>query len=163
MEALAVFGIACNVIQVISFTHETISICKAVYNSGAPFDSAYTSKIVGDYEKICDDLQRKIQYAGSGACAEEKELFNIASDCLLAAKKLKSSVNKLATPSSRGKALGSIYAGVAAKFKGGRLQKLEDNINKHKARLESHLLMKVWSVKTLCHSISIGLLVSSWY
>ncbi|CAK7219018.1 hypothetical protein SCUCBS95973_003679, partial [Sporothrix curviconia] len=83
MEALAVFGIACNVIQVISFTRETILLCKTIYTSGVPIDKdGYTSKVVSDYTRICHDLQRKINDKGSGAgsSAEEKELFSIARD-----------------------------------------------------------------------------------
>lgn len=49
MEALAVFGIACNVIQVISFSHEVLSTCKRLYRDGSPQP---------DLEKNSDQLQR---------------------------------------------------------------------------------------------------------
>ncbi|CAK7224422.1 hypothetical protein SEUCBS140593_005564 [Sporothrix eucalyptigena] len=83
---------------------------------------------------------------GYGACAEEKELLSIAKDCLYAAEKLKSATNKLVSPSVKGNALRSIYAGVSAKYKEGRLQRLEATVNRHQTRLESHLLMKIWYV-----------------
>lgn len=145
MEALAAFGIACNVIQVISFTRETIAICKEIYNSGAVFDhDGYVDKAVGQYEGLCDELQKKIKDEGAGAKPDEKELLEIAQDCLFASAKLKEATSKLVSPSVKGKAFRSLYSGVSAKWREGRLQKLEAAVNKHQARLESHLLMKVW-------------------
>lgn len=35
LEPLAIFGLACNVIQAITFGRETISICKKIYENGS--------------------------------------------------------------------------------------------------------------------------------
>ena len=44
MDPLTVFGLTCNVIQVISFGHEAITLCKRVCRDGSPEpDLAYKS------------------------------------------------------------------------------------------------------------------------
>jgi hypothetical protein len=145
MEGLAIFGIACNVIQVISFTRDAIAICKEIYSSGTAYDhDGYVNKAVRQYEGLCDDLQMKIKDGGVSFDPHEKELLDIAQDCLLAATKLKEAASKLVPPTVKGNTFRSLYSGVSAKWKEGRLQRLEVAVNKHQARLESHLLMKVW-------------------
>lgn len=147
MEALGAFGLACNIIQVISFTRETISICRTIYTSGAADDDyGYVEKAVRQYDSLCDELQKKITAAGTGTCVEDKDLLDLAKGCLKAANKLKAKTGKLVSPSAKGSALRSTYAGVAAKWNGDRLQKLEDAMNKHQSLLESRLLMKSWYV-----------------
>ncbi|KJR81532.1 uncharacterized protein SPSK_00991 [Sporothrix schenckii 1099-18] len=142
MEALAVFGIACNVIQVIDFTRETIAICKEIYNSGVYFDrDGYVDKVAHKYEGLCYELQLKLKDEGDDFDPHARELLDIARDCLRASNKLKIAAGKL-SHSAKGNALRSLFSGVSAKWKEGRLTKLEADINKHQARMESHLLMK---------------------
>ncbi len=83
LEALGIFGVVCNVLQVISSARETVSLCKAIYQGQAP--DAHLKDNATHLSELSEKL--KTHYAPQRT-SDEKDLARIAEECRTAAQKL---------------------------------------------------------------------------
>lgn len=143
MEALAAFGLACNVMQTIHFTVETVSAVKNVFKNGSVDPSLRT--VAARSESVYQSLSSSL-LAVQPLNGDDHMLVVIAGDCLDAAKKLKAEVDGLTFPAAKGKFAIAVLRVLQMQLKGsnGRLEKLNNKMMAHQRVLEAGLLARVW-------------------
>jgi Na+/phosphate symporter len=92
LAGLAVFGVACNVMQTIHFSLEACAVCKRVWQGKSPAPELDSQRAA--VQKAANDLQQSLvsssQTQGQPA---ETELQKIANDIVPIAKKLEKELN----------------------------------------------------------------------
>jgi hypothetical protein len=142
LEPLAVFGLACNVLTVISFTHETASLCKKAFETGtADPDLVKTAE---GFVKLFADLEASLKSAPESSTDNERELLDVAKESLSVGRELKTEVDKITRDSGKGKLGASLTMAIMAKLKTKKIEKLEKTVQDHQRVLETRLLMRVW-------------------
>jgi len=99
-ESLAIFGIACNVMQVISFAHDSITVFKQLHHEGCadPSLRKAADQMRDTNNSLVDSIN--VNCGNARLTAEEAELLELANECSGIAKKLSDELNKLANASS---------------------------------------------------------------
>lgn len=129
MEAIAAFGLACNVIQVVDFGLKIASKFREIYDEGRTIehqDLDYTSKHLAE---INEKLSASIQNARTNKplTKDDHELQDLAVKCARSARDLRDELDKLKISGRHGKR--------AAVFKAFKSIRRNDAINKIRDRL----------------------------
>ncbi|KAI0853761.1 hypothetical protein F5Y00DRAFT_257063 [Daldinia vernicosa] len=140
MSGLEALGVACNIMQVISFAHETINFCKEIYQ-GRSFNE-YNQQSVVSLVELSAQLQTHFQQAKSQS-AKEKRLSDIAQKCNVAARALEDEVKFLTSHHAKGNLAATIKTAVKANWRKNRLERLEKSLENYQNTMESHLLARV--------------------
>ncbi|KAI1858064.1 uncharacterized protein JN550_012886 [Neoarthrinium moseri] len=147
MEPLSALGIACNLMQVISFTGEVIHLCKQVYKRGSQDPSlegnakALSSVITSLHDSLTSPESRS-------PCNEAtRELQDLARKCLDATSRLSAELDKIGASRSQGH-LGKTMVSVCKHLaKSGDLRNLEKEIHGYQKVLESGLLVRLCTAR----------------
>ncbi|KAK3365484.1 hypothetical protein B0T24DRAFT_391162 [Lasiosphaeria ovina] len=141
LDALAAFGLACNVMQAISFAFKTASVCKEVFRTGSP--DSNLNQLVLDASKVHENL-KKSMVSVQPLNKDEKDFLDIAERSLQVIVELKTEIDRLV---ARHQAKGSVRASVSttlrALYKKPALEKLEKRMQAYQSVLESGLLLRV--------------------
>lgn len=145
MEALASLGIACNVMQVISFAHETFSLCKRLYEEGEANPS------LGANAKTMAVLTKTLQgtildHAAKPVTEADHEMQSIARKCLDAANRLVAKLEDLGQAESRGHLTKTVKAAFKHWWRSDELRKLRDEMREYQKTLDSGLILRIWFV-----------------
>ncbi|ETS86535.1 hypothetical protein PFICI_00363 [Pestalotiopsis fici W106-1] len=145
METLAALGIACNLMQVISFTGETITLCKHIYKRGSANPSLETN--AKTLQVLIQSLDKSLQASTSQLPSDKatQELGELAKKCLVAVTTLSTELAKIATAASKGSIGKTIIAISRHLCKYGDLRRLQDEIQGYQSTLESGLLVRICS------------------
>jgi hypothetical protein len=141
MEPLAALGLACNIMQLLSFGGEAISLCRKVYKTGEidPSLKDYSSQTAKICKNLNDSLTQRQLNLGPDALALQQR----ATMCKAAADKLNHEL-ELLTPTSRASGW---RRGLAAPIKAIRhkhhLSELEKDLNNLKSSLDTQLLVRI--------------------
>jgi len=144
MDPLTAFGLACNVIQVISFGHEALSLCKRVCRDGSPEpDLAYNSTHL---KALSTKLVESLDGARTSTKLSEEQhgLQDIASklrDVTTQLNKLIEEVTVGGTPSRRKSAAKTMKYLLSYKRK---IQSLEKTMASFQNTLNSEILVHLW-------------------
>ncbi|PHH90563.1 hypothetical protein CDD83_3289 [Cordyceps sp. RAO-2017] len=143
MEALAAFGLACNVMQVIGFVHDGAQVGKTIYETGCLDPSL--AEATSCLSKGVEDLELSIETAPRPWNRDEQELFDIAKGSLNTALALKTELVKIAGISSKGKQ-SAAFRGWLRVMTGGKrkIDKMEKEMRSRREMLENRLLLRVW-------------------
>lgn len=141
MSGLEALGLACNVMQTISFALEMASKCHAIFRTGSPDPGAVA--LLDHSTQITTRLKDSISSANP-VTQDEGELLIIANECLDAMDTLKTEVDKLTRPSAKGNVFASLRLGIRSRFKEGEINKLEKRVRNHQKVLESGFLLRIW-------------------
>lgn len=143
MEALAIFGIACNVMQTISFAHEAVEIGLAIYQ-GESVDPnlAYTTKRL---ESSLRNLQYSLERGPQPMTRESRELIDIVKDSLATSASIGNELTQISNLSQRGRPGATIRSWIRF-FRGSKrkLKQLDSEIRAKQHVLETELLARVW-------------------
>jgi hypothetical protein len=134
-ESLAIFGIACNIMQVIGMAQDATHMIKAIYQSGSldPDLAQTTDCIEGGLERLKNSLEN-----GKHLIQDEQELLDIANDSLETARELKAELDKIAGTSAKGKRSASVRGWLRAAVGGKRtIKKLEKVMHNRQQILEN--------------------------
>ncbi|XXH00842.1 histone H4-like TAF Taf6, SAGA complex subunit [Hypoxylon texense] len=140
MSGLEALGIACNIMQVISFAHETIGFCKATYEGQSL--NLYSEQSVASLSAISAQLQTRYQGVKSKT-AQERELENVARKCNVAARALEEEVMFLTHQQAAGSLKRTLRIMLKIIWRKRRLERLEKSLRNHQQTMESHLLARV--------------------
>ncbi|KAI1471056.1 uncharacterized protein F4812DRAFT_455168 [Daldinia caldariorum] len=140
MSGLEALGIGCNVMQVISFAHETVEFCKGVYR-GQSFND-YNQQTVASLQGLSAQLQTHFQKAKLKT-TNEKQLADIASKCNVAARALEDEVNFLGSHHAKGDLRAALSVVIKTKWRRSRLERLEKSLRNHQQTMESYLLARI--------------------
>ena len=143
MEPLAALGLACNVMQLISFSGEVISVVKAV-KSGRSIDPS-AEAIAAQLATASDAVSQSLRAVPKALDADETEILDIAKECLAAAVNLTTRLEKIRGGDTSS---GSYRAGVASAVKKmwnkREIEELESMLCAHRKNLEMRLLQRNW-------------------
>ncbi|KAE9372715.1 hypothetical protein N431DRAFT_375985 [Stipitochalara longipes BDJ] len=163
-ESLAIFSIACNVMQVISFAHESITFFKNLKHEGCADLSL--RKAASQMRDAAKSLVDSINVNGGNTqlTIEEVELLEVANECSRVAKKLSDELNKLKnetasrtmsgtieTPGSAQGARkmmktslwGTVRLGGRTWWKKGEIERLEKDLNRAQKIMETRILIRI--------------------
>lgn len=127
MESVAALSLACNIMQLISFSHGAISMCKQVYTSGSPFGNTGLDETAQTLAEQSVYLAGELRGQPPPLSNPDKLLANIADKCASAVRDLREEVMFL-TQSQ--KDLRAAIAAVAkTAWRKRRLQRLEKSMN----------------------------------
>jgi hypothetical protein len=144
MEGIAAFALACNVIQVVDFALKTASKCQQIYKEGRTTehqDLDYTTKHLAELsEKLSESL--KNAKTSKPLTKDDQELQDLALKCEESARDLRGELDRLTTPSRRGR-----RAAVVKVFKSirrnGDINEIKDRLGAYERVLNTRLLSRL--------------------
>jgi hypothetical protein len=136
MEALVALGLACNILQLISFGRETISLVTRISKDGST--DINLAKDAQRIEQLSNELETAMSNQSNIVSPKYQELLVIARDCKATAKDIKAEMDSLSA-SSWGK-FGKIVKGLRQK---STLERLEKTLLLHQNTLQSRLLTEM--------------------
>lgn len=144
MSGLEALSLVCSIMQVISFTKELATTCKDIYDGRATVDDI-SQENTASIKRLLDDMDKR-----SGAVQQrtqdEKELHDMARKCSSAAQALQTELQLIThyhKPGSAVKAVFGVFKSLTHKRK---VQKLSENFQEYQKTLETHILVRLWSV-----------------
>ncbi|KAM7216397.1 hypothetical protein V8F06_008217 [Rhypophila decipiens] len=140
MEALAVFGLVCNVMQVIHFSSQTVSLCKKAFRTGSPDPDL--GRLVDDSAQVYQDLVNSLQSTGP-LTVDDARVLQLAEKTRLAALDIQNEARRIISSSTAGDLLGSIVGGIKAKLRENKLDKMEKRLMTYQRLLESGSLSSI--------------------
>ncbi|KAH8889242.1 hypothetical protein GQ53DRAFT_870288, partial [Thozetella sp. PMI_491] len=148
LEPLAVFGIACNVMQTIDFGREVISSFRQLYQDGSVDPGLATT--AADLRSTAQTLEKSLNSAHKPVTAEESELLNLAGRCMTVSAKLSSSLEKLSSPVSKtegklSRVMATVRLTPKRLWEKGNLERQEKELKRAQDTLETCLLVRVCS------------------
>lgn len=143
MEALAVFGIACNVMQTISFAHEAVAGGLAIHRGECVDPNLrYTVDHLGS---CMDALTRSIDDAQQPTTQESDDLVSIAKEILATGAIINSELAKISSQSQERGPGATIRAWIVfVRRTKSKLKQLGGTMRSQQHVLETQLLVRVW-------------------
>lgn len=142
MEALVALGLACNVIQIISFGRETISICRAFYSDASP-----DAGVVQNASRLAE-LSRRLRDLYDTAQTRkpltkaQQELKDIATTLLDVSEQLGKMINKV-TPKRKSKS-SAISSAIKYQLQRRKIKELGKEIDQCQNSFQSYVLVHLW-------------------
>ncbi|EOO03839.1 hypothetical protein UCRPA7_592 [Phaeoacremonium minimum UCRPA7] len=141
MSGLEALSLVCNILQIISAAHSTVSFCKAVYQGSSP------DAHLGDNAVALASLSAEVEmfYASRQPprTAHEKSLADVAKKCNIAARALEEEAKFLIGNRAKGNLATTIKIAVKTNWRKNRLDKLEKSLEAYQRTMESQLLAQV--------------------
>ncbi|KAL2678740.1 hypothetical protein Neosp_009491 [[Neocosmospora] mangrovei] len=144
MEPLAALGLACNIMQLLSFGGEVISLCRKVYKTGEldPSLKDYSSQTAKICESLNDNLSQRQTNLGPDALALQQR----ATMCKAAADKLNHELQLLIPTSGASGWRRGFTASIKAIRHKHQLSELEKDLNNLKSSLDTQLLVRIFDL-----------------
>ncbi|KAK0716565.1 hypothetical protein B0T21DRAFT_296654 [Apiosordaria backusii] len=152
MSGVEAFALACGIMQVISFSEQTFSVCRRILKTGTPDPSL--SNRVQDLMGFCDVIERRCTPPTGSLTANEQKLLDITTRTMKAAKELKAEVDKICPSSARGKLSVAVIGTLKVLLHQRKLEKLEKAMMEAQKALENGLLADIWYVIVLPRPLS---------
>lgn len=141
MSGLEALGIACNVVQILSFAHETISFCKTVYAGQTP--NEYDEEAVASLATLSARLQARYKDV-KPQTSQERQLEYIARECNIAVRALEDEAKYLSFHRAEGNLKQTLLVVIKIMWRKNRLKRNEVRIRNCQNAMESHLLAEIW-------------------
>ncbi|KAK1533011.1 uncharacterized protein CCOS01_04994 [Colletotrichum costaricense] len=153
LEGIAGLSLACNVMQLISFGHEAISICRRIHESGSPEPGL--SEHAENLKAVCDGLETSLgkrptpvataapTAAATRAPTMEKRLLDLAAKCVKNARDLEEEM-KFLSPSQPGK-LRALVAAPKILWRKRRLERLKGNLDDAQKVMDTSILERLFA------------------
>jgi hypothetical protein len=142
LDVLGALGLACNIMQIISFAHETVAFCTEVYEGRSP--DAQLEENAASLIKLSADVESHYQARKSPYTASDRTLAEIAKKCATAARALEEEVRFLKGEKAKGKLAATLKVAVKTNWRKARLERLQKSLETCQHTMESHLLARVW-------------------
>ncbi|KAK3320309.1 hypothetical protein B0T19DRAFT_434251 [Cercophora scortea] len=137
MSGLETLGVVCNIFQVIGFAHETVTLCKGVYQGRSPDD--HLGQNAASLEALSIEIETYHQAHRPNTPAERK-LSELASKCSIAARSLHEEVDFLIGQKAKGSLVMTLHVAAKINWRKNRLERLEKSLRDYQKTLETHLL-----------------------
>ncbi|KAK3936351.1 hypothetical protein QBC46DRAFT_31764 [Diplogelasinospora grovesii] len=121
MSGIEAFSLVCGIFQVISFAHETITLCKAIYQGASP-DEHLQKKAVS-----LADVSANVQARQQGMTlqtADERSLADIARKCNIAARALQDEARFISNHQKSGSLVATMHVAAKTSWRKRRLERL---------------------------------------
>lgn len=137
MDPVSALGLACSVMQVISFGLETISLCKQIYTDGHPDLSLAES---GHHlEALGASITQQLNKCSQPLTARDMAFLKVAEQCARDAGALRAEVAYLA-PKKAHELQATISATLRSLRHGRKLERLQGNLSKSQELLNTSML-----------------------
>ena len=142
MSGLEALGVACNIFQVISFGHETINLCKRVYQNGSPCcDLSDNAAQLNAFSS-----QIKKFSIPSKPTREDQQLHNVASKCQKVSADLLEEIVFITGHTKKGSLKATLKVAAKTNWRKRRLDTLEKKLADVQRLMETGLLVRIWFV-----------------
>jgi len=144
MEPLAALGLACGMIQLVSFSAEIARMAKAAYQSGS-----VDGDLAGHATRLsilCQDVQRSLGNVTPVLSQAEKDLVRIAQECCKSELELEAKIKALSGSAPKGSVSRAIKSSFNAIMRKNQISKLERALSRYQAAVNSGLLLRIWWV-----------------
>ena len=140
LESLAVFGIACNVMQTITFARDAITTFNQIRDGGSV--DAQLHKAMSETRNISTELSTSIQDGSH----EDAELIKVAKECAAAAQKLINELEKLVLGVQKGprKTVQAFGLSLKQLWKKNDIEKLEKELNRIHKIMDARIMIRTW-------------------
>ncbi|KAK1708297.1 hypothetical protein BDP67DRAFT_599630 [Colletotrichum lupini] len=165
LEGIAGLSLACNVMQLISFGHEAISICRRIHESGSPEPGL--SEHAENLKAICDGLEKSLgkrsasvtavtpaaaAAAATKAPTMDERLLSLAAKCIKDARDLEAVIGSL-SPSQPGK-LRALGAVLKILWQKGKLERLKGSLDDAQRRMNTSILERLFAKAEALYDIN---------
>ncbi|OQV04008.1 NACHT domain-containing protein [Cladophialophora immunda] len=144
MDPITALSLACNVIQLVECSIETVQVCKELYHNGSIDEHNRIEKYTADITATNKDLQAAL---GTGAPASRPlKIERAAQDALATANELRIILNRLKLSKSQGiRRLGGAFKStLKTLISSGKIKALQEKLEKQDAALRSSLLKDLY-------------------
>lgn len=140
LEPLAALGLACSIMQTITFTGETISLCRKIYNNGQPDPSLNDYSL--ELSKISWTLRDNLNRGSGVLSSDDLALRDTAEKCLEVTNKLAQEMQNLSPQNGQKGVRNSIQLGFKTLLRKPRLQQLEASLRNIQSAMNTQLLVR---------------------
>ncbi|KAF3808330.1 hypothetical protein GCG54_00006952 [Colletotrichum gloeosporioides] len=150
MSGLEGLSLACNVMQLIDFSQQTVSMCRTIYESGKfePGLEAQASSLQDASSEVMTLLRSK-KVATAKTTGAERRLLDLAPKCIQHAKDLQEEIAYL-TPRQPGR-MQALIATSKAVWRKRRLERLKANLADGQKLMETLILVRIFArVEKMC-------------
>ncbi len=143
MDPVTIFGLTCNVLQVISFTEQAIKLGRTLYESGSV--DPELARNTDALNTCMQDLNMCLQNSVDPTTQDTKDLVSVAEQILDCGARTKKELHRISGSASTGSLFGA-FRGWIALVRGGKrkLDKLEGIMRARQRVLETKLLVRIW-------------------
>ena len=152
MEAIAAFGLACNVIQVVDFSTKVAAKCKELYKDGASSENKDIESMAKHLTDLSTGLKSPsaVQRPGSvpHSCQDEQDLQDLqelAQKCSGTATELIGEIQKLCIHDRR-KKRDVLRKAVKVIWEKDAIEDIQKRLEKYRSALDTRILINLRSV-----------------
>lgn len=140
LEGIAGLSFICNVLQLISFGHEIVSVLKHISSTGHPDSSlAQNGKSL---ELITSKLENQLQDKPKPLQSHDSQLLDIARECVKASKDLRMSVEGLSIPGGQKARKSAVFVSAFKAFRDkNKIQRHKKTLIRCQQNLQTYLAM----------------------
>ena len=142
MEALVALGLACNVMQILSYASETCSLWKRLLETGDTHPTLRENATA--ITTLSASLRDSLTNLPHPISEAETQLLSLANSCLAASDGLICELNRTAGIAAKGKLGAAIKSAVKLRLGQSRLERLAKDVQAYRETLESGLLLRIW-------------------
>ena len=149
MDAIAAFGLACNVVQVVNFSMDVVSICQELYRGGSLSKYDHLEDMANHLVGLRDSLESPTGQVKQnlGKC-QDQALLDLAGRCSTIATELFAELQKLKIRGSPTKRH-VISKSARSLWKQGSIDKIRIKLDEYRKILDSRILIGIRSVTSL--------------
>lgn len=140
MSGIGALGLACNVMQIISFAHETISFCKDVYEGSSP--NFQLQRNAQSLARLSEDIHRYTEVPHPHT-ESQHELYRVADECNAAARALEEEIHFIFGHHAKGSLAATLRIATKSKWRRSRLDDLDKTMHDCQNVLDTHLLARI--------------------
>lgn len=142
LEAMAALGLACSILQVISFGHDTISRVKQIYQNGTP-DGALLEN-AGHLREVASRIESAQVPSAAASALHDQILLTVAKKCETAARDLQEEVKFIVEGAAAGSLGATLKVVVKTNWRKRRLERLEKDLRDAERLMQTGLLAQTW-------------------
>ena len=145
MDPITGVGLAASVIHLVTFSIDTIRVCKELYQQDSLSEYSSIEYTTGHLASLTISLQQSLQSFGTRSptiTREEKDLVNLAQECEICANELQKELRKLQTPPGAS-FLKATRTAARAIRKSGSIDKIYQRLQAYQSTLETSLLSRL--------------------
>lgn len=145
MDPITGLGLAASVIQLVTFSIDTVKTCQEVYQRGSVSEYSNLNHTTSHLASLTNSLQQHLQGSGTRSQAltgEEEDLVNLARKCEDCAKTLQKELCKLQTQ-PRASVLDAARKAARAIWKKSSITKIQGQLETYRLTLETSLLSRL--------------------
>jgi hypothetical protein len=136
MFSLDALSLCCNLVTLIGFAGETLTLCKRIYQ-GQPPGAAFR-------ENAENVISVSLRIQSRHQSLEDKELADVAKRCNNIAQSLKDEYNHIIKGQKNGSLAATLKIASRYQWRRNRLERLETSLTEIRGIMDTHLLARVW-------------------